>query len=105
MPRLKAQGLRAKLPKRWVTESLWIVSGHNGHFPFATGVLVSGVPGIVRQVPALHSWMQGRPWPDVVAQCLDKGWRVEQVDMQDRERVTQERARILQGSSQLGLPL
>lgn len=98
MPRMKVSGPRT-LPQRWPDESLWGVAGHDGRGPFYTGVLVSG--GVVRSVPPLMAWMQGRRWIECAQECLDRGWRITHVDTE----LAQTRARAKRGDVQLGLDL
>lgn len=98
----KTSGPR-RLPHRRPNEELWGVAGHDGRTNFVTGVIVAG--GIVRSVPLLLAWMEGRDWLWCAGKCEEKGWRVWQ---SDPEAITRQRDRntrgVVQTALDLGLP-
>jgi hypothetical protein len=101
MSPMRATGPR-KVPPKWPNGELWGVVGHDGRGPFFTGVIVSD--GVVRSVPPLMAWMQGRLWLECAQLCVDRGWRV-WCSEEEQKRLRQEEARNARGSVQLGMDL
>ena len=104
MPRTpKTTGPR-RLPNKRPGEELWAISGHDGRVNFVATAIVAG--GVVRSVPLLLAWMDGRDWLECAQVCVDKGWTVSQVDPERAAAsIDQQRARNSRGEVQLGLDL
>ena len=61
--------------------------------------------GVVRMAPPLAAWTMGRPWLEVAQTCAERGWIVSHVDTELKALREQEKARIEQGVTQLGLDI